>query len=95
MARNVLVSLHAVPAEFRVREFPSDGYRSPFVSLEVAEEVSVLVSDPAVLTALAELALSARTWLAAEVSGQAPLPVEPVPVGDTGLTLHPLPVGVA
>jgi hypothetical protein len=52
------------------------------------------VSDPAAFDGLITALAQARDLLAAEVTGQAPLPVTPEPVGNTGLTLSPLPVGM-
>lgn len=53
------------------------------------------VSEPVALDGLITALVQARDWLAAEMVGQARLPIEPAPVGDTGLTLSALPVGVS
>lgn len=84
---------------FGVREHPVDRYRTaPDVSVDLVDTedgsaVWFLVEDPAALDGLISALTQARDWLAAEIAGQPALPAEPV--GDTGLTLGPLPVGVA
>lgn len=85
---------------FPVREQPVERYRSaPSVSVDLVDvdqgAVWFQISEPAALDGLVAALVEARDWLAAEIAGQPSLPVEPEPVGDTGLTLHPLPVGVA
>ena len=56
-------------------------------------DLTALVSDPAVLDTLAAAVAEARDRLTAEVTDQTPPPMVAEPVGDTGLFLHPLPVG--
>jgi hypothetical protein len=56
--------------------------------------LTALVSDPAVLDTLAAAVIEARDRLAAEITGQAPLPVDP-PKANPYLTPGPLPVGVS
>ena len=97
---SVIVNL--LPGDgFPVREYPADDrFKSkPQVTVDLVDSdqgaVWVRVSDPAALDGLIAALARARDWLAAEVTGQSPLPVAPEPVGDSGLTLHPLPVGVA
>jgi hypothetical protein len=55
--------------------------------------LTALASDPAVLDTLAAV-IDARDRLTAEISGQAPLPVDPRKVNPY-LTPGPLPVGVS
>ena len=75
---------------------PADHHGPGFVVLSLGElRVSVRAENLPALDALVTAAVEARDWLTAEVTGQSPLPTDPEPVGDTGLTLHPLPVGVA
>lgn len=96
---SVIVDLRAGD-EFAVREHPKDDRYTfpPYVTVDLVDSdqraVWVKVSDPAALDGLIAALAQARDWLAAEVTGQAPLPVAPEPVGDNGLALHPLPVGV-
>jgi hypothetical protein len=87
--------------DFPVREYPADDrfMSSPHVAVDLVDSdqstVWVRVSDPAAFDGLITAMAQARDWLAAEISSQVPLPVAPEPVGNTGLTLGPLPVGVA
>lgn len=87
--------------DFPVREYPAAaGYASSArVGVDLVDSdqgaVWVQVSDPAAFDGLITALTQARDWLTAEVTGQAPLPAVPEPVGDTGLSLHPLPVGVS
>jgi hypothetical protein len=87
------------PESIEVHTHPAaDGSRAA-VFMEVSPGVSLLFYDPAVLDALAGHLVRARDWLHTETTGQAPLPTDSEPesaqVGDTGLSLHRLPVGVA
>ena len=87
---------------FPVREYPADQRHQASrarVSVDLVDAdqgaVWVDVTDPTALDGLITALAEARDWLAAEATGQARLPVDPEPIGDTGLTLHPLPVGVS
>ena len=88
---------------FPVREFyPADQRHQASrarVSVDLVDAdqgaVWVDVTDPTSLDGLITALAEAQDWLAAEATGQARLPVDPEPVGDTGLTLHPLPMGVS
>jgi hypothetical protein len=82
-----------------VHTHPAAGGSRVAVFVEVSPGVSLLFYDPAVLDALAGHLVGARDWLHTETTGQAPLHTDLEPesaqVGDTGLLLHRLPVGVA
>ena len=98
MLSSASVNVHAHLGEgerFEVARFPADQSGEGFVILRVPPQVNLFFSDPAVLEALIAAAVEARSELLAELTGQAPLPVEPESVGDTGLTLGRLPVGVS
>ena len=100
MARAATIVYLRAGDEFSVREYPAVGVGStPAVSVDLVEgdrgEVWLHVSDPAAFDGLIAALAQAQDWLTGETSGQPSLPVvpEPEPVGNTGLTLHPLPVG--
>jgi hypothetical protein len=82
-----------------VHTHPAAGGSRTAVFVEVSAGVSLLFYDPAVLDALAGHLVRARDWLHTETTGPALLPTdcepESAPVGETGLSLHRLPVGVA
>ena len=65
------------------------------VLVNLSPFLMVRINDPAVLDALVAQLTEARDWLTIEVTEQTPPPMVPEPVGDTGLFLHPLPVGQA
>ena len=101
MARAAVIVTLGPGDEFPVRKYPAgdrDGSK-PHVSIDLVDvdngSVWVTVFDPVVLGSLLGAVAQARDWLSAEAAGQSVLPVEAEPVGDTGLTLHPLPVGEA
>ena len=81
------ITVYPERGQFRLVEFPAGPHAGPYVNLHLGEGVSLQVDQAATLDALAELVASAQSWLAAAGS--------PIEVGNTGLTLHPLPVGVA
>lgn len=96
----VIVTLRPGDA-FRVRKHPATdrAWSKPevWVDLVNADQgaVWVTVTDPATFDGLLAALAQARDWLFTELaSTQTPLPLDPDPVGDTGLTLQPLPVGV-
>lgn len=92
---SMLVDL-ATGDQFEVLSHPADRHGAGFVVLSLAElRVSVRAENLPALDALVTATVEARDWLTAEVAGQSSLPVEAEPIGDTGLMLHPLPVGVA
>ena len=97
MARNVSVTVDLFADDrIAVLSQRADQYGPALVVLSLGElRLSVRADNLAVLDALGTAAVEARDWLIAEVAGQTRLPVEAEPVGDTGLTLHPLPVGMA
>ena len=63
---------------------PSEHIGQATVFVNLSPFLTVMFHDPAVLADLA-----------AQVTGPAGPPMVAEPVGDTGLTLHPLPVGEA
>ena len=81
------ITVYPERSQFRLVDFPAGPHAGPYVILHLGEGVSLQVDQAATLDALAELVASAQSWLATAGS--------PVEVGNTGLTLHPLPVGVA
>lgn len=82
--------IHLDTARFQVLE--QQGPEGPYVSLQLSPEVSLSTSDPDDLARLASLAEVARHQLEGLIKAHGP--GEAVPVGDTGLMLQPLPVGV-
>ena len=81
------VDVNTRPADEEIREAT--------VFVHFGRGVLLMFSDPESLAGLTAELVQARDWLAVEVSRQVPPPMVAEPVGDTGLTLHPLPVGEA
>ena len=85
------ITVYPERGQFRLVEFPAGSHAGPFVTLHLGEGVSLQVDKTATLDALAELVKSAQSWLATA----GPTVEVGQPVGNTGLVLGPLPVGVA
>lgn len=92
MPTKVTVNVHPEVEGFRVQEYP-DSAAGPFVAVELGGGVALLVRDLDVMAGLVELVGRAQQQLA-HLDANADRPTAGEPVGQTGLTLGSLPVGV-
>ena len=91
---SLTINLHPAIEEFDVQQYPSTSERPwPFIAVELGGGVSLMITDVEVMAKLVKLFEQAERQLVGLTSENDRGLMVGEPVGDTGLFLHPLPVG--